>query len=87
MAEPEPEEVPPAPGSRVFRQVVTMELVLVVDPDWEPQTEYEREYGHPKVDGDAIVRDAVMAADWGWGTYVVPGHGEASALVEMRSTT
>jgi hypothetical protein len=77
------ERVRVADGSRVYRQVVTMEVVWIVGPDWTPEHEHEHERGRPKLDGEAVVRDAVMAADEGRGVWPVAGYAHATEPVEL----
>lgn len=59
--------------SRVFRQVVTMEIIALVAPDVE-DTHF---------DGEQIVRDAIQEHAGGGGVWLVAGEGNATAIGEL----
>jgi hypothetical protein len=60
--------------SRVFRQVVTMEVFWLVDPEHEP----------PFLDLEGIVRDAISTStDAEPAAYLVPGEGSVGAVEEL----
>jgi hypothetical protein len=62
------------PRSRVFRQVVSMEVVWTVDPGEEL----------PHTDWEADVRDAVLGHSIGPGTAVLPCYGSVSEVEELE---
>ncbi len=64
------------PRSRVFRQVVTIEVLWLVPEGVEP----------PHTDMGAVVRDALTGVDLEGGCYVVPGEEHVSAAEELCPT-
>lgn len=61
--------------SRIFRQVVTMEIVALVKPGVKPY-----------IDGEGIVRDAIQEnANTPAGVWLVAGEGSATEPEELRS--